>query len=313
MTSPPSATAAPPAYNPGKAIGLRMGSVACNALTASFVKLASIEGSDPAETMFYRYAIAMPFILFWVVRAGGMSAIKTKRPLAQFTRGVIGAASMLATFLTVANLPLAEATTFSFTAPLIATVLSVFMLGERVGIHRWFAIGLGVVGMLIMIHPGGNSALTAAGIALGLTAATLIALNTITLRQLGSTESAVTTVFWFTLIGTVLTAIAFPFFARWHDPITYLYLGGVGVAAMAAQTMMTSALRYAPVSVTAPFEYSQLIWATLLGFLIWADLPSMATLIGAAFIAGAGLYTFYREHIFPRKGVAENALAGDKL
>jgi drug/metabolite transporter (DMT)-like permease len=220
---------------------------------------------------------------------------------------------MLATFLTVAHLPLAEATTFSFTAPLIATVLSVFILRERVGIHRWFAIGLGVVGMLIMIHPGGSGALAGAGIALGLTSATLIALSTITLRQLGSTEPAVTTVFWFTLLGTILTAVAFPFFGHWHNPTTYLLLGGVGVSAMLAQGLMTSALRYAPISVTTPFEYSQLLWAALLGFLIWADLPSITTLVGAAFIASAGLYTFYREHLFARKGVAESALADDKL
>jgi drug/metabolite transporter (DMT)-like permease len=76
---------------------------------------------------------------------------------------------------------------------------------------------------------------------------------------------------------------------------------------------MTSALRYAPISVTTPFEYSQLLWAALLGFLIWADLPSITTLVGAAFIASAGLYTFYREHLFARKGVAESALADDKL
>jgi drug/metabolite transporter (DMT)-like permease len=293
-----------PGLNAGRAIGLRMASVACNAVAACFVKLAAQHGAHPAETMFYRYAVALPFILAWAAKSGGVRAVATKRPWGQLTRACVGAASMLATFLTVSTLPLAEATTFSFTAPLIATVLSVFILSEHVGFHRWLAIGLGVIGMLIMIHPGGSGALGGGEIALGLTSASLIAFSVITLRQLGTTEGAVATVFWFTLFGAIVTACAFPFFGRWHDPATYLLLAGVGVTAMLAQAFMTSALRYAPVSVTAPFEYSQLIWATLLGWLVWSDLPSVTTIIGAAFIAGAGLYTFYREQFVRKRAAA---------
>jgi drug/metabolite transporter (DMT)-like permease len=284
-----------PGFRPTRAIALRMGSVVCTAVAVSLVKLAAQHGSHPAETMFYRYAVAMPFILAWVVKSGGLRAIKTRRPWRQLTRACIGSASMLAMFLTVSNVPLAEATTFSFMAPLIATVLSVFVLGEHVGVHRWLAIGIGVIGMLIMVRPGGAGVLSGGDIALGLTSATLIAFSVITLRQLGTTEGAVATVFWFTLFGAIVTACAFPFFARWHDPFTYLLLTGVSVTAMLGQAFMTSALRYAPISLTAPFEYSQLIWATLLGWLIWSELPGATTIVGAAFIAGAGLYTFYRE------------------
>jgi drug/metabolite transporter (DMT)-like permease len=290
----------------GLAIALRLAAVANVAAMSALVKAATLAGANTGEVMFYRYALSMPFIAFWVATHGGLEAIKTKRPWGQITRAIIGLCSMTAMFLTVAYLPLPEATTFFFMAPLVATALSIIVLRETVGLHRWIAIAIGVVGMLVMIQPGAHQGLTGGGIALGLVSALFLALSTITLRQLGSTENPAVTVFWFTAIGTIATAAIIPFFFQSHDLKTWLLLAAAGLAGTGAQTLATSALRYAPVSVTAPFEYSQLLWATLFGWLIWSDLPALTTVIGAAFIGGAGLYTFYREHLRPRPGIAES-------
>ncbi len=294
-----------PAFRPGLAIGLRMGSILTTALLAVVVKLAASRGANPLEIVFYRYAFSLPLVTAWVLSSGGVGAIGTTRLSGHIVRAVVGMCAMLAVFMTVSALPLAEATTILFTAPLIATVLSIIVLREAVGLHRWLAIALGVVGMLIMIQPGGHHGLKPGGVALGLLAAFLTAMSTITIRQLGATETAPGMVFWFTLIGTLATGLAMPFYVQRHDATTWLLLGSACLVGTAGQIMITSALRYAPVSVLAPFEYSQLLWATLFGWLIWSNLPSGPTLIGAAFIGGAGLYTFYREHLRPRPGIAE--------
>jgi drug/metabolite transporter (DMT)-like permease len=214
--------------------------------------------------------------------------------------------AMLCLFMTVGALPLAESTTLLFTSPLMATLLSIVMLREAVGVHRWFAIALGVVGMLIIVQPGGASGLSAGGVALGLSAAFLNATSTIAVRQLGATETSTIMAFWFTLIGTITTGLALPFFFKPHDPIVWLLYACAALVATSGQVLMTSALRYAPVGVLAPFEYTSLLWMTFLGWLIWSDLPTITTLLGAALIGGAGLYTFYREHLRRRPPIAES-------
>lgn len=299
---------ASPHYRPRLAITLRLVSAMQGALFAALVKLATNEGANAPEIMFYRFALSMPFIAIWALSSGGVAAIKTKRPLGHFVRALIGMANLLIAFLTVSHLPLPEATTFFFMAPLIATVLSVLILRETVGIHRWLAIGFGVVGMLVMIRPGGHGQIASAGVMLGLLSATLLASSTITLRQLGSTESATSMLFWFTAIGSVTGACLMPFFFQPHGPKVWLLIFAIMIVGTAGQMLATYSARFAPISVTAPFDYTQLIWASLLGWLIFSALPSFTTLIGAVFIGSAGLYTFYREHLRKRPGIAESTI-----
>jgi drug/metabolite transporter (DMT)-like permease len=141
---------------------------------------------------------------------------------------------------------------------------------------------------------------------MGLGAASMTAMSTISIRHLAKTETATKLLFWFTFISTIGTGLAMPFFAQAHDVKTWLILIAGCLFGTAGQALVTSALRYAPVALLAPFEYSQLVLATLFGWLIFSDLPSLQTLIGAVFICCAGLYTFYREHLRRRPPIAES-------
>jgi drug/metabolite transporter (DMT)-like permease len=274
-------------------------------LLSAVVKLAVAHGANSVETVFYRYAFAVPLVAGWALAQGGTRAIRTDRPGSHFIRGLVGMLAMLGVFTTVSLLPLADATTILFTAPLLATALSTILLGEKVGRHRWFAIALGLTGMVVMIQPGGSHDLRLYGALIGLGAALLTALSTITIRQLGITQTPTNMLFWFTVTGTIATGAIMPFYAQSHDVTTWALLGVAALIGTTGQAATTCALRYAPVGLLAPFEYLQLLWAVLFGWLIWSDLPGPTTLAGAALIIAAGLYTLYREHLRRRVGVAE--------
>ena len=274
-------------------------------LLSAVVKLAVAHGANSVETVFYRYAFGLPLVAAWALARGGVGAIKTDRPGSHAIRGLVGMLAMLGVFTTVSILPLAEATTILFTAPLIATALSMILLGEHVGRHRWFAIALGLTGMLVLIQPGGDHSIRLYGALIGLGAALLTALSTITVRQLGATQTPTNMLFWFTLTGTVATAVAMPFYAQSHGAMTWALLVLSAIIGTIGQAATTCALRYAPVALLAPFEYLQLLWAVLFGWLIFANLPGSTTLAGATLIVVAGLYTFYREHLRKTPGVAE--------
>jgi len=278
-------------------------------LLSAVVKLAVAHGANSVETVFYRYAFGLPLVAGWALARGGLGAIKTDRPGSHAVRGIVGMLAMLGVFTTVAILPLAEATTLLFTAPLIATALSMILLGENVGRHRWFAIGLGAAGMLVMIQPGGHHGLRFDGVMIGLVAALLTALSTITIRQLGTTQTPTNMLFWFTVTGTVATGLAMPFYVQSHPAATWALLALSAVIGTTGQAATTCALRYAPVALLAPFEYLQLLWSVLFGWLIWSDLPGTTTLAGAVLIIAAGLYTLYREHQSRRVGLAEETAA----
>lgn len=281
------------------------------AMMGAFTKAAVQAGAHPGEVIFFRSAMALPVVLIWIAGGPGLAAIKTKRPAAHLTRATIGLASMSFMFYALSLLPLAEAITIFFVAPLIATSLSALFLGERVGIHRWAAIVVGFAGVLILMRPGVNMEEGHLwGLAIAIAAATLMAGVTITLRQIGATEHQAAIVFWFTLIGTIAYGCLYPMFFRPHGWTTWALMAGVGITGAVIQICSTVSLRLAPVSVTAPFDYVQLFWACLIGWLLWADLPAVNTVIGGLLIASAGLYTFYRERA-RRQSIASEAMSAN--
>lgn len=278
------------------------------AIMGAFAKAAGHGGAGPGEILFFRSALALPVILLWVFAGPGATALRTTRPKAHLTRAMIGLTSMSAMFYAISLLPLAEAITIFFISPLLATCLAALLLGDRVGVHRWTAISVGFLGMLIVMQPGANTSdISMVGVSMAVLAALLMACVTIALRHLGSTETEAATVFWFTLTGTIVMGCAYPFFYQPHDPFTWLMMAGVGVSGAVIQITNTTSLRLAPVSLTAPFDYTQLFWAALIGWLIWSDLPAWTTVVGGLLIASAGLYTFYRERL-QRQTIAEEAV-----
>jgi drug/metabolite transporter (DMT)-like permease len=202
---------------------------------------------------------------------------------------------MLTAFSALAFLPLAETTTIGFAAPLFAVALSALLLKERVGRHRWSAVIVGFLGVLVVVRPDGGD-LPPLGLLLAVASAFGVGVVTITIRQIGRTEHPQTTVLWFSLLSMLALGALMPLHARGHDGLTWAILVALGGFGGFGQLFLTSSLRFAPVSVVVPFDYTQLLWAVLLGWLLFASQPPATTWAGATIIILSGLYTLYREH-----------------
>jgi drug/metabolite transporter (DMT)-like permease len=281
-------------------IALRIGAASSFGLMAAAIKLGSDAHVSVPEMAFYRFAFGLPPLLAWIALTGNFGAWRTKRPLAHLARGALGLATMVTAFSALTFLPLAESATIGFVAPLFSVILSALILGDAVGRHRWSAVALGLIGVLVVMQPSGSH-LPPIGLGLALLAALGVAGVTITLRQIGRTESTPTIVLWFTLFSIAATGLLLPFFGAAHDGRTWAILIALGLAGGVGQLFLTSSLRFAPVAAVVPFDYSQLLWAVLLGWAFWGTQPAAATWIGAAIIVASGLYTLYREHKLGRE------------
>jgi drug/metabolite transporter (DMT)-like permease len=281
-------------------IGLRLGAAASFGCMGAMIKLGHEAGIHLAELIFYRFAFGLPPLLAWIALTGRWSAWRTDRPAAHLTRGVLGLATMALAFSALAFLPLAEATVIGFVAPLFAVILSALLLKETVRRHRWSAVAIGFVGVLIVMRPAGAD-LPPLGLALALLAALGVAAVTIAVRSIGRTEGTDTTVLWFTGFAMLVTAPFVALHGVGHSALEWAVLAGLGLAGGLGQLFLTSSLRYAPVAVVVPFDYTQLLWAVLLGWAIWQTQPPASTWTGAAVIIASGLYTLWREHKLGRE------------
>jgi drug/metabolite transporter (DMT)-like permease len=290
----------PPAERRMLAILLRLINALALTMTFAMVKLAAARGVTLFESVFYRQALAIPLVAGLVIAGPGLSSVKTQRPFAHIWRTVLGLVAMGLNFLTYRLLPIAEATVILFTVPIFATILSALFLKEHVGRHRWAAVVLGFVGVLIVVQPGGST-LPVHGVAVGLMASIVVSAVNITLRQIGRTEGAMTTVFWFTILLMVPLGLAMPLMGQTHDSYTFGILLALGLLGGLAQLTSTAALRLAPVSVVLPIDYSSLIWAALVGWLIFQAVPSPTLWLGAPLIIGSGLYIVLREQKLHRE------------
>jgi len=288
-------------------IALRIGAASCFGCMGGAIKLGYAAGASTVELGFYRFLFGLVPLLAWIARSGNRDVWRTERPAAHFWRAVLGLTTMLLTFSALSYLPLAEATTIAFAAPLFAVVLSATALKEQVGRHRWSAVAMGFVGVLLVMQPHGER-FPAIGLALAITAALGVGAVAITLRQIGRTEGTQTIVLWFTCLSLIGLGVLMPFYGRAHDGRTWLILVALGGFGGLGQLLMTASLRYAPVSAVVPFDYVQLLWAVLLGWLLFTDHPAATTWAGAAVIVASGLYTVYREHVLGREKVRDLAV-----
>jgi drug/metabolite transporter (DMT)-like permease len=285
-----------------RGIMLRVGSVCAFSIMFAMMKLTSGSGASNVEIVFYRNLFGLPFLLVYIVAVPGIGAIMTKRPMIHVSRTAIGLTSLLINVQALSMLPLADATAIGFMAPLIATFLSAVLLGEHVGRHRWFALLLGLIGVIAIVEPGHN-ALPPLAVGVALAGALGVASVTVTIRQIALTETATAIVFWFSLLSMVALLLPLLVTGTAHPPSMWLMFGVMGLTGSAGQMMMTSSLRFAPIAVLAPFDYLQLIGATSLGWLFWSATPDAHTLVGAGLIAAGGIFTIYREHRLHRERV----------
>lgn len=272
----------------------RIGSGLSFSTMGALLKLASAEGLNAPELVFYRSLFSLPVVLVWVLKRENLSSLKANQPMAHVWRSALGLISMGLTFQALILLPLADATAINFTAPIFATILSFLILREDVGVHRWGAVALGFIGVLIVARPGGSS-LPILGIVIALIGAVGQAGVTTTLRHLQRSENVAAIVFWFAIAGIVVGGLLMPVFGEAHGTRAFILVIAGGLAGGVGQLLMTSSLR-APVSVVSPFDYLQIVAATIYGWMLFSDLPSLHTISGAILIAGSGIYTAWREH-----------------
>lgn len=277
-------------------LGFRLFSAFCLTSMSAVMKLAEARGANLAEIMFFRQSCAIPTVVAYLMLGPGLGTIRTSRIWAHITRSAIGLTGMSFNFAAVLLLPLAESTTLFFTVPIFATILGALILREPTGWHRWGAVVVGFIGVLIVAQPGSGH-FPLLGAACGLMAALMSALVMILLRQLGKTEAPGTTVFWFSLLSVPPLAVALFFYVQPHDATTWALLVAIGLIGGFGQLGLTAALRYGPVSVVVPMDYSGLFWATLYGWMLFGVLPTPFTWIGAPVIVASGLYIVWREHV----------------
>ncbi len=287
----------PPAQRPIYALALRLLAMAVISVMLLLVKLTGERGIWLPETLFWRQFLPGIALLGWLAARGQVARLRTARPWIHARRALIGGTGMFLTLGVVQILPLAEATVLGFTAPIFAVLLAVVLLGEKVGPWRLAAVVLGLAGVVIIAGPD-RAHIPLIGLATGIGAAFMVALISIQLRDLGRTEEPVSIVFWFSAFCTPPFALCFfrtgmPH----HDLAGWAMLVGIGATGLAAQLLMTAALRYGSVASVIVMDYSQFGWATLWGWLVFAHVPSSQTWIGAPAIIAAGLIIAWREQV----------------
>lgn len=286
--------AAPPQPRILLGIALRVAAMACMACLSAIVKWTGSRGVPVFEIILFRNLFAFIPLGLYIARTTGFSVLRTRRPLGHATRSIVGLTGMVCGFSAVQHLPLTEATALQFTSPLFMTALSALLLSEKVGRHRWAAVFVGFLGVLIMARPIPGE-MNVPGVTLGILSALGAAGAMVAIRQISDTERGPTIVFYFTLGGVVLGAVGSAFHWVTPDPLTLAALVLGGLIGGVGQLFLTEALRQAPVGVIAPFDYTQLVWASLLGLVIWGELPHPLTLVGAVVVAASGVYILHRE------------------
>lgn len=259
------------------------------------------------QAIFARAFFSLPLILAWIALQGPlMDGLRMARPRMHLLRGLIGTATLGMNFVALSLLPLPEVTTIGFAAPVLTLAFAALVLGERVRLFRWTAVGLGLLGVLVVVWPrlsvGGDvDQMARLGAVMALGAAICAALVKIILRRMVETESTPSVVFWFAVTASILSLATLPL--GWtlpSGPILVLLvltgvLGGVG------QLMLTASYRFADASALAPFWYVQLFFASAIGYVFFGDVPTGAMLIGACLVIASGLLIVWRETALGKK------------
>lgn len=262
------------------------------AAVASFTVLDSTAKSltqdlPVAEVVWARYLFSL--LLFPLMFPGFhlRTALHTDRPWLQIGRALLLVGGTASIFLAVHYLPLAETYAVSFVSPFLVALFAMVLLGERVSARRWVAIAVGFVGVVVIIQPG--SGIFSWAVIFPLTMAVCWALYQVVTRLLSATEPPLTTLFFTMLVGAVATTPIVPIIWVTPAPRTWVLMVFMGLIGLIGQLLLIKAFAIAESSLLAPFAYTQIIWATLIGYVFFDDLPSVATIVGAAVVVASGL------------------------
>lgn len=254
----------------------------------------------PMQVAALRGLSGLPLVVAWVLATGSVVGLMKIRWRLHLLRAGLSIMMLSAFAFALRQMPMTSAYAIFFVAPLLITALSVPMLGEHVGPRRWAAIGVGLVGVLVVLRPTGEGLFGWAGLAV-VVAAAGYALSAILVRVLHRTDSGQSMVFWM-LVMTAAGAslLALPGWVPLRAADAWV-IAGVGVTGFLGQVAITEAFRSGEASVVAPFEYSALAWGLGLDLMIWGVLPDGWTFFGAGIIVGSGLYLVHRERVLGRR------------
>lgn len=285
---------------PVLAIALKLTAVFLFMVMAAMIKAATGGDVPPGQALFYRAFFSLPVIIVWLWVAGNLrDGLIPKRLSTHIWRGVFGTTAMGLTFAGLMILPLPEVTAIGYATPIFTVVLAAIFLGEKFRLVRLFAVLLGLVGVMVVMWPRltvsdvSNAATLGALMVLG--ASFLRALVQIFLRDMVKTEHTSAIVFWFMATAAAMSLTTIPFGWVWPDAVSASLLVGAGVIGGAAQILVTSSYRFGAASMLAPFDYASMIFAVLIGWVIFSEYPTTAMLIGSVLVIAGGALIIWRE------------------
>jgi drug/metabolite transporter (DMT)-like permease len=283
-----------------RAVLLKLTSAFLFSVMAAFVRYVS-DVTPLGEVVFCRSFFALlPVVIIYAWRGELMAAFRTSRPFGHLARGMISVAGMFFNFAALARLPIVDVTTITFASPLITVALSAWILKERVRVYRWTAVAVGFIGVIVMLWPHLDVArYTTSAATLGALFAMISAFtnagSVVQTRRLTDTETTSSIVLYFSLFCALGGLLTLPF--GWIVP-SLPQLGaliGLGVFGGLSHILLTESYRYAPASLVAPLDYTALLWAFIIGYWFFGELPTVTVYVGSAIVAGSGLFVIWRE------------------
>ncbi len=297
-------------HRPGVAITLKLCAVFLFMVMAALVKSASDE-VPPGQAVFFRSFFALPIIAIWLWQLGQLQeGLVPSNLMGHVWRGLFGTMAMGLTFAGLGLLPLPEVTAIGYATPMFTVILAAMLLGERIRLVRITAVALGLVGVMIVLAPrltvAGDAVSSAAtaGAIMVLVASIMRALVQIHVRRLVQTDHTAAIVFYFSVTASTLGLLSWPVAALmgwdtmvWTAPPTWAWILLVlsGLIGGIAQIMVTSSYRFGSASMLAPFDYASMIFATIIGYVAFSEVPTAATLLGASLVIAGGVLIIWRE------------------
>lgn len=284
--------------SPLKGIILKLLATMVFAVMLALVKLAS--GMIPTgQVIFARSFFALiPLLIMAMMQGNWRDIYRVNYPWRHATRAAVGVGAMFCWFTALGLISLPEATAISFAAPLFTVILAATFLKEKVRAYRWSAVGIGFVGVFVILWPrlGAESAeLETLGVTLALVSSVFMASAATMVRRLTKTETNASIIFFFTITATVLGLASMFWDHVWPDVTIMVIMVAVGLLGGVGQILMTQAFRLAEASLLATLDYVTLIWAVLIGFFMFNEVPGMSVLIGGSIVVAAGIFIIYRE------------------
>lgn len=285
---------------PALGVGLKVLAIFLFTTMSALIK-ATADDVPAGEAVFFRSFFAIPVILIWLIQRGQLShGLKPVSPMGHVWRGLFGTTAMGLTFMGLGLLPLPEVTAIGFATPIFTVALAAVLLGEKIRLIRVTAVGMGLLGVMIILWPrftsiGTMEQTATIGALLILIATMMRSLVQIHIRQLVQTEHTAAIVFYFSVTASLLSLLTIPFGWVVPDAETVALLITAGLIGGVAQILVTSAYRYGSASMLAPYDYTSMLFAIVIGYVFFGELPTMVMLAGASLVIIAGALVILRE------------------